>query len=78
MKIQIKTHIKEALDKAEVIIITAGAGMGIDNGLPDFRGKDGFWRAYPYLQKLGIDFERMANPKKFLCKPTTCLGFLWT
>ncbi|XFC25171.1 hypothetical protein QO071_07730 [Campylobacter coli] len=52
--------------------------MGIDSGLPDFRGKDGFWRAYPYLQKLGIDFERMANPKKFLCKPTTCLGFLWT
>ncbi|WP_265349696.1 Sir2 family NAD-dependent protein deacetylase [Campylobacter coli] len=46
---QIKTHIKEALDKAEVIIITAGAGMGVDSGLPDFRGKDGFWRAYPYL-----------------------------
>ncbi|WP_223206590.1 hypothetical protein [Campylobacter coli] len=46
---QIKTHIKEALDKAEVIIITAGAGMGVDSGLPDFRGKDSFWRAYPYL-----------------------------
>lgn len=30
---QIKTHIKEALDKAEVIIITAGAGMGVDSGL---------------------------------------------
>lgn len=25
---QIQTYIKEALDKAEVIIITAGAGMG--------------------------------------------------
>ncbi|MCV3433641.1 hypothetical protein L8W40_01010 [Campylobacter sp. IFREMER_LSEM_CL1846] len=39
---QIQTYIKEALDKAEVIIITAGAGMGVDSGLPDFRGKEGF------------------------------------
>lgn len=29
---QIQTYIKEALDKAEVIIITAGAGMGVDSG----------------------------------------------
>lgn len=42
LKMQIKTHIKEALDKTEVIIIAAGAGMGVDSGLPDFRGKDGF------------------------------------
>ena len=27
--------------------ITAGAGMGVDSGLPDFRGPEGFWRAYP-------------------------------
>lgn len=62
---QTQTYIKEALDKAEVIIITAGAGMGVDSGLPDFRGKEGFWRAYPHLQKLDIDFERMANPTNF-------------
>ncbi|EAH5523698.1 NAD-dependent deacetylase [Campylobacter coli] len=72
---QIKTHIKEALDKAEVIIITAGAGMGVDSGLPDFRGKDGFWRAYPYLQKLGIDFERMANPTNFYANPQLAWAF---
>ena len=22
----------------------AGAGMGVDSGLPDFRGKEGFWQ----------------------------------
>ena len=32
---------------AESFIITAGAGMGVDSGLPDFRGKEGFWKAYP-------------------------------
>lgn len=24
---------------------TAGAGMGVDSGVPDFRGNDGFWKA---------------------------------
>ena len=23
--------------------------MGVDSGLPDFRGREGFWRAYPPL-----------------------------
>lgn len=32
------------LDEADALIIAAGAGMGIDSGLPDFRGNEGFWR----------------------------------
>lgn len=28
--------------EAEVFIITAGAGMGVDSGLPDFRGEHGY------------------------------------
>ena len=32
---------------AEAILIGAGAGMGVDSGLPDFRGGQGFWKAYP-------------------------------
>ena len=35
------------IDQADALIVAAGAGMGIDSGLPDFRGKEGFWRAYP-------------------------------
>src|SRR6267378_142976 len=35
------------LREADGLLITAGAGMGVDSGLPDFRGRDGFWRAYP-------------------------------
>ena len=34
------------LQQADYVIITAGAGMGVDSGLPDFRGNEGFWRAY--------------------------------
>ena len=35
-----------AVAGAEAILITAGAGMGVDSGLPDFRGTLGFWRAF--------------------------------
>ena len=38
----------------DALIITAGAGMGVDSGLPDFRGNQGFWRAYPKVKNLGL------------------------
>ena len=50
---------------ADGLLITAGAGMGVDSGLPDFRGRDGFWRAYPALAKARIDFEEAACPDTF-------------
>ena len=37
----------DAIRTAEALLICAGAGMGVDSGLPDFRGPEGFWRAYP-------------------------------
>lgn len=35
--------------QADGLVVAAGAGMGVDSGLPDFRGREGFWRAYPAL-----------------------------
>ena len=35
-------EIKQIINEAEAILITAGAGMGVDSGLPDFRGNEGF------------------------------------
>jgi NAD-dependent SIR2 family protein deacetylase len=54
---------------AEALLITAGAGMGVDSGLPDFRSAQGFWRAYPPLEKLGLSFEKMAQPHWFAAQP---------
>jgi len=51
-----------ALREAEALLVTAGAGMGVDSGLPDFRGNEGFWKAYPPMAKLGVSFVEMANP----------------
>lgn len=60
---------------AEALIITAGAGMGVDSGLPDFRGDEGFWNAYPPYRKLGFGFIEMANPAHFGADPAFAWGF---
>jgi NAD-dependent SIR2 family protein deacetylase len=49
--------------------------MGVDSGLPDFRGRDGFWRAYPVLRHHGLSFEDMANPARFAEHPELAWGF---
>lgn len=65
----------ELVNSAEVLVITAGAGMGVDSGLPDFRGFTGFWKAYPLYEKLGISFEDAANPAYFRNDPAFAWGF---
>jgi len=65
----------QLLRDADGLLITAGAGMGVDPGLPDFRGVDGSWHAYPALQHHGLSFEDMANPASFSNDPTLAWGF---
>lgn len=60
---------------AEGLLITAGAGMGVDSGLPDFRSERGFWRAYPRLAELGHSFVAMANPAWFERDPHLAWAF---
>lgn len=61
--------------RADALIVSAGAGMGVDSGLPDFRGNEGFWRAYPPMKKLGLSFAQMANPRWFSEDPGLAWGF---
>ncbi|WP_414444351.1 SIR2 family NAD-dependent protein deacylase [Burkholderia sp. 22PA0106] len=70
------TLIAQAADwirAADGLLVTAGAGMGVDSGLPDFRGTEGFWRAYPALH--GTAFEAIANPAGFASEPRLSWGF---
>lgn len=64
-----------ALSRCDALLITAGAGMGVDSGLPDFRGNEGFWREYPVLSQLGLDFPSMANPRWFDTEPRLAWAF---
>ncbi|WP_027714840.1 Sir2 family NAD-dependent protein deacetylase [Desulfuromonas sp. TF] len=65
----------EAIRGARALVITSGAGMGVDSGLPDFRGDHGFWKAYPMYQRLGINFVNAANPTHFERDPAFGWGF---
>ena len=65
----------QLISHADGLIIAAGAGMGVDSGLPDFRGSAGFWQHYPALQKSGIDFQDMASPNHFWASPRFAWGF---
>jgi NAD-dependent SIR2 family protein deacetylase len=68
-------RVVEALRAAEGLVVTAGAGMGVDSGLPDFRGDQGFWRAYPPYARLGLGFSNLANPRWFREDPALAWGF---
>ncbi len=66
---------KKVIESADALFIGAGAGMGVDSGLPDFRGKEGFWKAYPKARELGLCFEEMANPVWFERDPQLAWAF---
>jgi NAD-dependent SIR2 family protein deacetylase len=63
----------DALRQADALLIGAGAGMGVDSGLPDFRGSEGFWKAYPPFR--GRPFAEMSNPHWFRADPELAWGF---
>ena len=52
--------------------------MGVDSGLPDFRGDEGFWNAYPPFRKLGLSFVDLADPRWFADNPAQAWGFTGT
>ncbi len=68
-------HAASLIEQADALIVAAGAGMGVDSGLPDFRGAEGFWRAYPALREAKMDFYKIASPHSFKESPELAWGF---
>lgn len=67
-------QIAQKIKKADFLIVTAGAGMGVDSNLPSFRGKEGFWKNYiPFRNK--FDFYECANPQFLEDHPNLFWGF---
>lgn len=65
----------DAILRSRTLIITSGAGMGVDSGLPSFRDQNGFWEAYPAYRKLGVNFMEVATPRHLVEDPTFGWGF---
>jgi NAD-dependent SIR2 family protein deacetylase len=72
---EIAARAAAAVATADALLICAGAGMGVDSGLPDFRGPEGFWRAYPAARELGLQFHDLADPRWFTRDPALAWGF---
>jgi len=73
---ELEKSLQKAADwirEADALLIGAGAGMGVDSGLPDFRGNEGFWKAYPPFR--GKPFAKMSNPSWFFQDPELAWGF---
>lgn len=68
-------HAAELIAQAGMVVVTAGAGIGVDSGLPDFRGNEGFWKAYPALGQAGLRFSEIADPSAFDTTPRLAWGF---
>lgn len=65
----------KAIQNARAVVVTTGAGMGVDSGLPDFRGPTGFWKAYPSLKEKGLKLASTSNPQWFHNDPEFAWGF---
>jgi NAD-dependent SIR2 family protein deacetylase len=63
----------DAIRSAEALLIGAGAGMGVDSGLLDFRGPEGFWKAYPPFK--GRQFSDLSTPHWFQTDESLAWGF---
>ena len=61
--------------EAPAILITAGAGMGVDSGLPDFRGPQGWWTTFPKFARMNMNFYTLASPRAFDLHPKLAWEF---
>lgn len=65
----------EAVAGAEALIVCAGAGMGRDSGLPDYRGKGGLWRNYAEVARTGLRPEELCHTDRFDDDPELIWGY---
>ena len=68
-------HAANAIAAAEALLITAGAGMSVDSGLPDYRGPAGLWNDYPLYRELKLDYAALTRPSGFERDPQFAWGF---
>ena len=68
------TQAADYIQQADSLIIAAGAGMGVDSGLPDFRG---FLEGLPCACKSENGFYASGIARYLCARCETSLGVLW-
>ena len=63
----------DAIRTCDILIVTAGAGMSVESGIPDFVDIE---KALPELKNLGLSVFDISNADLFLEKPRFAWGVL--
>jgi len=66
---------KQIINNSDALLIVAGAGMGIDSGLPDYRGPNGLWNTWHPAKELNLTYEKLSTNEQFLENPELAWGF---
>jgi len=61
------------LTEADCILVLAGAGMGVDSGLPDYRGTAGWWTNHAAFRAANVTYEQASSGRMFYQDP----GLAW-
>ena len=56
---------KSYIQDAECLLIVAGAGMGIDSGLSDYRGPNGLWNTCHPSKQYNMTYEKLLTHEMF-------------
>ena len=65
----------DLIAQADALVFSAGAGMGVDSGLPDFRGADGLWKTFSTHANRQIGITELASPQTFVEDPALAWWF---
>ncbi|MBC8265590.1 MAG: NAD-dependent deacetylase [Flavobacteriales bacterium] len=79
MLINTKSTITDSLDllqKADVIVVFAGAGMSVDSGIEQFRGNDGIWTKSILINGEKVDYPNLMTHNAFIEKPELAWGLI--
>jgi NAD-dependent SIR2 family protein deacetylase len=61
---------------ADAIAVFAGAGMGVDSGLEQYRGMDGLWTRSLRINNKEIPYTDLMKPEAFRKEPGLAWGFV--
>ena len=68
-----KSH--QTIQDSTALLIVAGAGMGIDSGLPDYRVPNGLWNTWHPARELQMRYEDLSTHQLFESNPSLAWGF---
>ena len=66
---------KELINKADAVLIISGAGIGVDSGIPTYRGTKGIWNKSINVGHTNYSYDEISSLKMWKENPYLAWGF---